>query len=57
MSDSDINEDIINKGSIPPKSPGMHPCGWIPPKIPKVLSADTDEKSGSNSKSSDVKKG
>lgn len=43
MSDSDINETGINKGSIPPK-------------IPPVRSDDADEKSGSSSKLSDVKK-
>jgi len=43
MSDSDVNETDLSKG-------------LIPPTIPPVRSDDTDEKSGSNSKSSDVKK-
>ena len=43
MSDSDINETDLIKGIIPPT-------------IPPVRSDDTDEKSGSNSKSSDAKK-
>ena len=43
MSDSDVNETGLSKG-------------LIPPTISPVRSDDTDEKSGSNSKSSDVKK-
>ena len=48
MSDSDINETGINETGINK--------GSIPPKIPPVRSDDTDEKSGSSSKSSDVMK-
>ena len=62
MSDSDINETGIPKGLIPPKSIVVsgdtsepRPLGAIPPTIPPVRSDDTDEKSGSSSKSSDVK--
>ena len=43
MSDSDITETDLRKG-------------LIPPPIPPVRSNDTDEKSGSSSKSSDAKK-
>jgi len=68
MADNAINKGNPKEsigGIVPPETPQVHErgndhttqvrSGGVPPKIPPVRSDDTDEKSGSSSKSSGIK--